>query len=137
MEKQKSQHNIYAVLGTVNFKITDEELFDKVINALITRYKNIYLKRFNKFVPITKELILERNRESAQIYLRQLLCHFLRTKRLKLQKIGKLIQQDHTTVINAVNSFQNRLDTHSRIPITIQTDSKNTFEDYSYFKRLV
>lgn len=132
----KKASNVYAVLGTINLNITDEELFDKVINAVIERYKFIYIKRYQKKIPITKELILEQNRGGHFVYFRQLICYYLRSEKLKLQKIGKLMQRDHTTIIHSVNAFKDRIDTLARIPEKIIVDSKNTQEDYKSFRKL-
>ena len=136
-EKNPQAYNIYAVIGTIDFNITDDELFENVINAVINRYKYIYIKKYQKYVPLTKELILQQNREAPFVYFRQLICYCLRKKRVKLQQIGRLMGQDHTTIIHAVTSFKNRIETLAAIPETIEIDSANTQEDYSYFKKLV
>ena len=138
MGMPKEVFNIYAVVGMYNKEMTEEELFEHIVDVVINKYKNIYISKFRRIEPLTRELILSKSRESGLIYVRQLICYYLCSKKVILKTIGRLMGgQDHTTIINARDSFKNRLDTLAPLPGTIESNSINTYEDYRYFKRLV
>jgi chromosomal replication initiation ATPase DnaA len=137
-EITKKRINIYAAVSMLNNKISPEEEFEHIIDVVIKRYKEVHIRTFGRKEPLTKELILSKNRSEGIVYIRQLISYYLYYKRVKLRIIGDLMGgQDHSTIINARDRFIDRLDTLSQIPFRIDNHRINTYEDYVCFKRLL
>lgn len=138
MITNKQTTNVYALVGMYEPKTNQKELFEHCIETAIKIYKNVLIEKYNKSYVLTKELIISKNRDMGIVYIRQLISYYLRSRKFKFNKIGEFMGgQDHTTAINAVNSFQDRLDTFAPIPRTLNTNRGDIVEDYNYFKRML
>jgi len=70
------------------------------------------------------DIISEDNRKEENVYCRQLIMYFAKTKKLgSFQVIGNLFRKDHATVIHAVNTIKNYIETDRY--------QRNKIEEYS------
>ena len=69
----------------------------------------MYLKIQHNYKVSIHELA-SRTRKAEYIELRQFLCSYLRDyNNMSLKKIGKILNRDHATVINALNVYKDRM----------------------------
>lgn len=62
--------------------------------------------------------LIKKNRKMEFVYLRYLFCFYVRPRCvLTLAEIGSVFgNQDHTTIIHAIDTFQSKLDTDAKVP---------------------
>lgn len=63
------------------------------------------------FFNLSVEQLCEVTRRREIIRARQMLCALLRKMRYKLKEIGAFLNQDHTTIIHAINKFESYMAT--------------------------
>tara|TARA_R110002012_G_scaffold314915_2_gene528084 strand:- start:2600 stop:3037 length:438 start_codon:yes stop_codon:yes gene_type:complete len=91
---------------------------------------------FNKILDIISDLdLIKKNRKLEKVYQRAFLYHYLYTKGMTLQELGKLFNRDHTTILHGIKIYRYLLDQENVkfhgavLEITKQLKDDNIFND--------
>ena len=91
---------------------------------------------FNKVLDlIHKHELLKQDRKAMKIYQRAYLYHYLYSKGMTLQEIGRLFKRNHATVMNGLKVYRHMMDTNNKgfefavIKIANELKLDNIFED--------
>lgn len=123
----------YVIAGLErNFKIaTPNILYDEGIIQEIGRIYN---------TDLFEEVKNKRNR--ARLYVRYVFFYFMKESfgiKASLKWLGDIFEQDHTTVISALKTFKDMLDTDAILPSQVITlhNENGTIQDYSFTKNQI
>ena len=108
--------NAYCIPGLPQFRKINE---DDIIKAVCTYFF------------FTKEELIKRNRLRERVFARHIAVFFLRNElNFSLSTIGKIFNQDHTTVIHSINKIKGFIDIQDYITIKAISDIKNIYKEF-------
>ena len=91
---------------------------------------------FNKVLDlIHKHELMKQDRKAMKVYQRAYLYHYLYSKGMTLQEIGRLFKRNHATVMNGLKVYRHMMDTNNKgfefavIKIANELKLDNIFED--------
>ena len=91
---------------------------------------------FNKVLDIINDYeLIKQDRKANKIYQRSYLYHYLYSKGMTLQEIGKLFKRNHATVLNGLKVYKQMMETNNKgfefavIELANELKGDNIFED--------
>lgn len=131
--------------------INDIDVFYEVVSvspelSLNEKFKDIILTLVFKHTGYDKETLKSRSRKRKQVEARQLNMYFLKKHtNYTLEIIGELFNRDHATVLHAVKTINNLIETNKeirRLILTIKNEieihiDENMTTKYSVFQDLL